>query len=75
MNIIQCPHCNIFIEILELNCKIFRCGIYKHNFQQINPHMPLNECVQLITTNAIYGCGKPFKLIQDNIPEPCDYNL
>ena len=72
MLVIQCPHCNIYIEVIELNCKIFRCGIYKHNFTQINPHMPERECIFLINTNAIYGCGKPFRIINDTA-EPCDY--
>ncbi len=74
MNIIQCPHCTIHIEVLELNCRIFRCGIYKHNFTQINPHMSEPDCIHLINTHAIYGCGKPFQINKDNIPEPCSYN-
>ena len=35
--IIECPHCKIMIEIIELRCRIFRCGIMKNNFTQINP--------------------------------------
>ena len=34
--IIECPYCKIMIEILELRCKIFRCGIMKNNFKQID---------------------------------------
>ena len=36
---VLCPHCNISIIVLktELNCCIFRCGIYKNsNNQEIN---------------------------------------
>ena len=40
---VTCPHCNITIEVLELNCQIFRCGIYKNTLEQINPHMSINE--------------------------------
>ena len=33
--IVTCPHCQQFIEVLELNCKIFRHGIYKKNFTAV----------------------------------------
>ena len=54
MFIIQCPHCGIFIEIVELNCKIFRCGIYKDTYIQIPPHLPFLECVRLVQEDLIY---------------------
>ena len=40
--IVKCPHCElmIFVFINEFNCRIFRHGIYKHNMQQIDPHLP-----------------------------------
>jgi len=72
MFIVQCPHCGIFIEIVELNCKIFRCGIYKDTYMQIPPHLPFLECVRLVQEDLIYGCGKPFQII-NNIPYPCNY--
>jgi hypothetical protein len=65
-----CPHCGIMIEIVQLNCAIFRCGIYKHNYQQIPPHLPKRECDLLI--DKIYGCGKPFRVINKKL-EICDY--
>jgi hypothetical protein len=68
---IKCPHCDIYIEILELNCKIFRCGIYKNGLTQINPHMSKKEITKII--NYIYGCGKPFKINEQMKPEICDY--
>ena len=66
-NIIECPHteCKQAIEIIELNCKIFRCGIFKHNFKQIDPHSPKDVCDKLVATGAIYGCGKPFQIVPD----------
>lgn len=74
--IIKCPHCNQSCEILELNCRIFRCGIYKNNFQQIPPHLDKITCDLLVEKNEIYGCGKPFRIeIENNIYKPiiCDY--
>lgn len=64
--IIQCPHCNQTIEVIELNCCIFRCGIYKATFQQIDPHSPKEQCDSLVNNNLIYGCGKPFKIEKKN---------
>ena len=73
---INCPHCNITIEIIELNCKIFRCGIFKNNLKQIDPHLSKNKCDELINNNLIYGCGKPFKvdiINNEYISIICDY--
>lgn len=74
--IIQCPHCELSIEVIELNCRIFRCGIHKTTFKQIDPHLPKIECDRLTTSETIFGCGKPFQLIQQNglwVPVICDY--
>ena len=60
-----CPHCNVMIEITALNCGIFRCGIYKDNGLQINPHMSKEECNNI--KNDIYGCGNPFQIINNKI--------
>lgn len=70
---IECPHCGQMCEILALNCRIFRCGIYKHNYQQIPPHLPKNICDQLSQKKLIYGCGKPFRIIENNQIIVCDY--
>lgn len=69
--IITCPHCNIFIEVVELNCKIFRCAIYKDTFQQVNPHATKEECANAVK-RGIYGCSLPFKIVGD-IAVKCDY--
>ena len=72
--VVKCPHCGILVEIIELNCRIFRCGIYKYNYSQINPHLPKKECDELISNEAIYGCGKPFMITEGcSTPIPCDY--
>lgn len=68
--IIQCPHCNEFCLIEEINCGIFRHGVYKNTLQQIYPHSTKEECEQL--QNLIYGCGKPFEIVNNNVKK-CDY--
>ena len=71
--IVHCPHCDQMIEIIELRCRIFRCGIYKKTFQPINPHLSKALCFQLMSTDTIYGCGKPFLINQRDEVEKCDY--
>lgn len=63
---VECPHCNdeIIIKKTELNCCIFRHGIYKTTWKQINPHMKKTTCDELLRKKLIYGCGKPFKIIK-----------
>jgi hypothetical protein len=75
--IFECPHCNDLIQVMEdeIYCCIFRCGLYKNTFEQIDPHTSKDECDRLFNEGLIYGCGKPFKFIQENSPyvEECEY--
>ena len=71
--IINCPHCDQLIIIVELNCRIFRCGVLKLNGEQINPHSNKNICDDLTVNNLIYGCGKPFLIDANNKALICDY--
>ena len=66
--IIQCPHCKDYIQVFkkEFNCKIFRHGILKSNLKQIDPHLNKSECDRLKNEDLIYGCGKPFQLIEND---------
>ena len=68
--IIICPYCDISIIIEEMRCGIFRCGVYKETFKQIDPHLSKVECDKLGDT--IYGCGNPFQ-IKNNEVTKCDY--
>lgn len=68
MILVNCPHCNQLIEIIELNCCIFRCGIYRETCEQIPPHHPKAECDQLVEQQLIFGCGKPFRV--ESNPDP-----
>jgi len=74
----NCPHCDeyIFIYLKEFKCKIFRHGAFKTTLKQIEPHLPKNECDRLKKADLIYGCGKPFHLIEKEgkiVAEICDY--
>ena len=66
--VLACPHCEEYILIFlkELNCRIFRHGVYKDTLQQIDPHIPKEICDKLLEKNLIYGCGAPFQVIDEN---------
>ena len=67
--IVICPNCKDQVIIEQLNCCIFRHGIKKETFENINPHAPRDECEFLKDNDMIYGCGKPFKVIEEFINE------
>lgn len=75
----NCPNCDmeIIVNKNELNCKIFRHGIYKDTYEQVNPHLPKIFCDKLFEENKVIGCCKPFEIINDNkgelIAVICDY--
>ena len=76
--LVLCPWCSMYIIIMkeEFNCKIFRHGVLKSNHTQIDPHLNKQDCDRLVRENLIYGCGKPYQLVEKNniwIAEKCDY--
>jgi hypothetical protein len=76
--IFNCPNCNQKIEVNKnkINCRIFRCGIYKKNFKPIPPHTSKIKCDELKDNDLIYGCSKPFKFVtinDINTVEICNY--
>jgi hypothetical protein len=48
----------------DINCAIFRHGVFKQTGQQIPPHESKAKCDAYAATGKIYGCGKPFKLVK-----------
>jgi len=74
--IIVCPHCQELVLIEQLNCKIFRHAMFKTTGQQIDPHSPKEICDELVKQNKVYGCGKPFLIIEEDskyVAIICDY--
>jgi hypothetical protein len=65
--VLKCPHCDIDIIIVEVNCGVFRHGVTKSKFIQINPHLSQAECEELVKDDKIYGCGKPFAYINGKL--------
>ena len=82
IRLVICPHCSTTIDPTDLNCKIYRCGVYKissnNNESNINPHLSKIECDKLVENDLIWGCSKPFRIIgvKDEFfyeVEICDY--
>jgi hypothetical protein len=77
--VFECPHCNNFVQVgeREVNCQIFRHGVLKTTWTQLNPHTSKPECDRLAAENLIYGCGKPFRMFavagKWTYAEECDY--
>ena len=74
---LECPHCKGILIVMknEINCCIFRHGIYKHDNTQLPPHSSKEVCDEFVKQGN-YGCGKPFKLSIENGDvkiEICDY--
>lgn len=65
--IYTCPHCSIDIEIVKLNCGIFRCGIFQlknGNFRQLPKHAKQGVIQKIKNHFVVYGCGNPIKYDQ-----------
>jgi hypothetical protein len=74
---LECPHCKGILIVMknEINCCIFRHGIYKHDNTQLPPHSSKEVCDEFFKQGN-YGCGKPFRLCLENEKvriEICDY--
>ena len=72
--VFECPHCNesIVVQRNEINCAIFRHAIFRDTLEPIDPHASKQTCDALVRDEKVYGCGKPFRLVND-VPEVCDY--
>jgi hypothetical protein len=57
----------------EINCRIFRHGVYKASGEQLPPHSTKAECDEAFEKGLIYGCGKPFMLDPSGNAIVCDY--
>ena len=72
----KCPHCNEPFIISELNCGIFRHGVFRDTGEQVPPHSSKIECDHFYNSGNVYGCCKPFRVnIIDNkyVVEICEY--
>ena len=74
----KCPHCKmmVFLAKNEFNCKIYRHGVCKETYKQIDPHLPKEECDRLVRENLVIGCAKPFMVVEEQgniIVKKCDY--
>jgi len=61
---VTCPQCQglVIIEENEVNCAIFRHGVFRNSGQPIPPHSKLDQCQRWVENNEIWGCGAAFSL-------------
>jgi hypothetical protein len=78
--IIKCPHCEDYIIIKKINCGIFRHGVVIKTGKQMDPHACKKLCDHYSKKKCIYGCGKPYQIIEEKEKEEgkytaiiCDY--
>ncbi len=71
--IVECPHCGGTIVIQAIKCAIFRHAIFKKNGRQIPPHTKQELCEEYIAKDMVWGCGKPFKIVDKSTAVACDY--
>ena len=74
----DCPNCKseIIVHKTELNCHIFRHGVLKDTYKQVDPHLCKEECDRLVKEDKVFGCCKPFEVIRNNqglFAVKCDY--
>jgi len=62
---VTCPHCSGVVGVLDgqVNCAIFRHGVIIRTGQQMDPHANKETCDRMAREGLIYGCGKPFQLV------------
>jgi len=65
MNTALCPNCGICIRLVELNCRIIRCGASVKDSDswtlvQFPPHASLKE-IQALLAQPHVGCGVPLE--------------
>lgn len=70
---VVCPHCQGSVWVEQLNCKIFRHGVFKGTGKQIPPHASKADCDKWQEQNAIWGCGKPFQIDDTGKAIVCEY--
>lgn len=64
MSYFICPNCQGLVEIIEVNCGIFRHAIYKDG-NPVNPHMTQAEYEK--NKDKILGCGLPFQFFNGSL--------
>jgi len=78
--VFACPQCGgtVVVQRSEVNCKIFRHGVFRATGEPVPPHASEAECSEWTKTESIWGCGKPFHLVPDSdtgalVAKTCGY--
>lgn len=57
-----CPHCELLVQVQrnEINCRIFRHGVFISNQIPIPPHATQAQCHAFAVSPDVVGCCRPF---------------
>ena len=76
---LECPSCKQYFVVAreDLRCRIFRHAVFRDTLSPIPPHSSKTEIETYLSQNKIYGCGKPFRVLEKEnhefYTEICDY--
>ena len=79
--IFECPHCDCLTQVDrgQINCAIFRHGYFINNgvlTEQVNPHLPKEQCDELLKSGKVVGCCGPFQFVRyrdEYVVKKCEY--
>jgi hypothetical protein len=46
----------------QVNCGVFRHGVYKTTGRPIGAHLSQAKCLELVHQSKVYGCARPFRI-------------
>jgi hypothetical protein len=52
----------------QINCGVFRHGVYKATGRPVGAHLSQDKCLELVRQGKVYGCVQPFRIRK--IPKP-----
>ena len=52
----------------QINCGVFRHGVYKTSGRPVGAHLSQDKCLELVKQGKVYGCVQPFRIRK--IPKP-----
>jgi len=73
----ECPHCQgaVIVPVSDVACAIFRHASFNApDNPPIPPHTDQATCEELVRSDRVRGCAKPFRLVIDAMRvEVCGY--
>jgi hypothetical protein len=64
---LSCPHCGggVTVQAEQLNCRIFRHAVLISTGEPVGAHESKEACERLVAAGLVYGCGRPFRVVEE----------